>query len=184
MSHHDLPYRPTSPCYCMSANKSHLLTAPHAIHRRNLAARRRVKGCVPMSRIWLPLIVAATLGLGPCLAEGKLPLPQETHINEQLVAAAAGDILRKTCPTLKAQRLVVLSKLAQLQSYTRAKGYTEAEVRAFLKDRTQKDRIKASARDYLAKSGVIEADKDSYCKAGRNEIAKGTLVGTLLWSSQ
>lgn len=137
-----------------------------------------------MKKIWTVFICAATLTLGPAMAEGKVPLPQEAHINQQLIAAAAGDILRNTCPTLEARTFVVLAKLAELKSYTRAQGYTEAEVKLFLKDKAQKARIKASAINYLQAAGAVPEDADSYCKAGRDEIAKGTPTGSLLRSTQ
>ena len=43
-------------------------------------------------------------------------------------------------------------------------------------------RIKAAAKDYLKAAGAVEGDVESYCKVGRNEIAKGTLTGSLLRS--
>lgn len=137
-----------------------------------------------MSKIWLPLLVASLVSFGPALAEGKVPLPLELHINEQLVAASAGDMLRKTCPTIKAQTFTVLARLLDLKSYARGQGYTQDEVSLFLTDRSQKARIKATAADYLAKAGVTPADVDSFCRVGRNEIASGTLVGSLLRSTQ
>jgi hypothetical protein len=134
---------------------------------------------------WISALIGAVLlAVGPALAEGKVPLPEEAHINEQLIAAQAGDMLRKTCPTLKARTFYVLEKLAELKSYAAAQGYTEPEVSAFLKDKTEKARIRATARDYLAKAGVITDDVASYCQVGRNEIAKGTLVGSLLRSTE
>ena len=137
-----------------------------------------------MSYSWFSFVFAATLAIGPALAEGKVPLPDEAHINEQLIAAAAGDMLRKTCPTLAARAIVVFTKLAQLEGYARSKGYTEEEVTVFLKDRVQKARVKSAARAYLASAGVIPDDVASYCKAGLGEIAKGTLTGSLLRSTE
>jgi len=137
-----------------------------------------------MTKLWPVFLIAATLAMGPALAEGKVPLPQEAHINDQLIAAAAGDILRKTCPTLEARTFVVLGKLAELKSYTRAQGYDEAEVKLFLKDKAQKARIKASANAYLQAAGAVPDNPDSYCTAGEAEIAKGTQVGSLLRSTK
>ena len=120
----------------------------------------------------------------PAMAQGKVPLAEESHINEQLMAAAAGDMLRQTCPSITARMLVVLLKMRDLESYARSKGYTEAEVNVFLKDKGEKARVKAAAVDYLAAAGVVSGDVQSYCAAGRAEIAKGTLVGSLLRSSE
>ena len=137
-----------------------------------------------MTKTWTAMLCAATLTMGPALSEATVPLADEAHINEQLVAAAAGDILRKTCPTLEARTFVVLAKLSELKSYTRAQGYTEAEVKVFLKDKTQKARIKATATDYLTAAGAVAGDAESYCMAGRDQIAKRTLTGLLLRSTE
>lgn len=117
-------------------------------------------------------------------AEGKVPLPQEAHINQQLMLGAAGDVLRNTCPTISARMFVVWGKLNDLESYARAKGYTEAEVKVFLKDKAQKARVKAEAMDYLTKAGVVVGDVETYCTVGRAEIDAGTELGSLLRSSE
>jgi hypothetical protein len=135
--------------------------------------------------VWMAgLVVAALLAASPASAESRVPLARDLHINEQLVAGAAGDMLRQTCPSLQARMLVVWGKLQALESYARSKGYTEPEVRAFLKDKGQKARIRTEAGRYLAKAGAKTGDAESFCRAGRAEIAKGTLVGSLLRSSK
>ena len=136
-----------------------------------------------MTRALSPLILAAALLALPAIAQ-PLPLAEEPHINEQLIAAQAGDILRKTCPTVSARMFVVWEKASVLEDYTRAAGYTEEEVALFLKDKAQKARVKAAAMEYLTAAGVVAGDVESYCQAGRDEIAKQTLVGSILWSSK
>ncbi len=110
------------------------------------------------------------------------PLNTEKHINDSLVAGRVGDVIRSTCPSISAKMFVVLQKLNDLESYARDKGYKEADVKAFLKDKTEKARIKGLAAAYLKAAGAVEGDAESYCKVGRDEIAKGTLAGTLLRS--
>ena len=42
-------------------------------------------------------VLLLTLALAtPALADTKTPLPEEQHINEQLIAAQAGEILRNS----------------------------------------------------------------------------------------
>ena len=138
-----------------------------------------------MTRALSPLILATALALGTtAFGQPAVPLAEEPHINEQLIAAQAGDILRKTCPTVSARMFVVWEKASALEDYTRAAGYTEEEVSLFLKDKAQKARVKAAALEYLTAAGVVEGDVESYCQAGRDEIAKQTLVGSILWSSE
>lgn len=134
----------------------------------------------------ISLTRAAILALaltGPALAQAeKTPLNANDHITASLMAAQAGDIIRKTCASISARYLVLYEKIGALEAYARAEGYTEAEVKTFLKDKTEKARIKALAEDYLSKAGAVAGDEESYCQAGRNEIAAGTLTGSLLRS--
>lgn len=127
------------------------------------------------------LAMGLLLSLGaPAMAQ--VALNENDHITESLVAAQVGDILRKTCGSISARYVVVYQKMGELEDYARSEGYTEDEVKAFLKNKAEKARIKALAQDYLNKAGVVDGDEESYCKVGRDEIAKETLAGSLLKS--
>ena len=115
-------------------------------------------------------------------AMAKVPLEDNQHITDSLMAGRVADVIRSTCPSISARMVTAYSKLEDLKKYAVDQGYTEAEVKAFLKDKSQKDRIKALAADYLAKAGAVEGDVESYCVAGRAEIHKGTLAGSMLRS--
>jgi hypothetical protein len=119
-----------------------------------------------------------TLTTGMALA--KTPLPKENHINYSLMAGVVADNIRKTCPSISARMFVAWSKLNALKSYAISKGYTEPEVRAFLKDPKEKARVKGLAADYLKAHGAVEGDPESYCAVGREEIAKKSLIGQML----
>ena len=123
---------------------------------------------------------AFALCLGQASAQANVPLAEEPHINEQLMAAAVGDVIRNTCPSISARMVTVFFKVKELEKYARNAGYEEAEVKAFLKDKAQKARIKAMALDYMAAKGAVEGDVDSYCTLGNAEIEKDSLIGSLL----
>lgn len=127
------------------------------------------------------LSAALALLLTVASAEAKVPLRDEAHINGQLLAAQIGDILRKTCPDASARFFVVYARINALKAYAREKGYTEPEVRTFLDDRTEKQRIRAAAEAYLAEAGAVKGDVESYCRVAREEVRRGTLTGELLW---
>ena len=110
------------------------------------------------------------------------PLATEKHINDSLRAGRIGDVIRKTCPTINARMFVVWREIEALKQYALNKGYQRADVEAFLKNPQQKNRIKAEADAYLKKAGAKPGDAESYCQVGRNEIAKKSLVGSLLRS--
>ncbi len=128
------------------------------------------------------LLAAGALALLPMTAVAQVPLSEEPHINEQLMAAAVGDAIRKTCPSISARMVTVYFKAKELEKYARGAGYQEADVKAFLKDKTEKARIKAMAADYMAANGVVEGNVDSYCTLGDAEIKKDSLIGSLLRS--
>ncbi len=113
-------------------------------------------------------------------AEAAVPLNQEPHINESLIAVAVGNAIRKTCPGISARMMVVFSKGRELQTYAYEKGYSKDEVEAFLDDDTEKARVKGLAADYMSANGVVESDVETYCALGRAEIAKDSLIGSLL----
>jgi hypothetical protein len=126
----------------------------------------------PMIAVLMLLLAAA-----PVHAAG---LDTDAHVTEKLVAAQVGDILRNTCPTISARRLTVLSEMFALERHAKAAGNTDAEIRAFLKNKTEKKRIKTLALAYLKKAGAVAGDVDSYCTVARAEIAAKTTAGKLL----
>jgi hypothetical protein len=131
----------------------------------------------------LALTLAAPTFASPAQSS-PVALAQNQHITDSLVAAQVGDMIRKTCPTISPRYFVLWQKANDLESYARAQGYQESEVTAFLKDKTEKARIRGLALDYLTQAGAQSGDADSYCQVGRAEIAKGSLVGQLLRSSE
>lgn len=132
-----------------------------------------------MSNLYLTAALITVIALP---AAAQTPLNQEARINSTLIAGQVGDTIRKTCPSISARMFVVLGELNALEDYARDQGYTEADVKAFLKDKTEKARIKTAANAYLKKAGAVEGDVETYCVVGRAEIEKGTLAGSLLRS--
>ncbi len=125
----------------------------------------------------LPLMAFLTT---PLAAAPAVPIEEDQVITEQLTSAMVGDIIRKTCPTISARMVVAFVKAQNLKSYALKQGYAEPEIKAFLKNKTQKARIKELATAYLAKQGAKPEDAESYCVVGRAEIAAKTLTGQML----
>ena len=104
-----------------------------------------------MKTRFIPFALMAMLAAAPAFA--LEPLNTEKHINEALVAGRVADVIRNTCPSISAKMLTVLQELNALEAYLRDKGYTEAEVKAFRKNKDEKARIKGLANDYLTAAG-------------------------------
>lgn len=132
----------------------------------------------------LPVLAGMALGLATALAPataGALePLSAEAHVTRQLVAARVADRIRRECPSISANMLRAFAAAQALKAYAQRKGYPEAEIDAFLKDRAQRERIYAEAEAYMAARGVRPGDVQSYCALGHAEIDAGSVTGSLI----
>lgn len=125
--------------------------------------------------------LAATITLTTAAPAAALqPLAQERYINDRLVAARVADRIRRECPSIDGRVVLAYMKARELKAYARSKGYSEAQIEAFLDSRADKDRIYAIAEQYMAGKGAVAGDANSFCRLGRDEIARNTVTGSLL----
>lgn len=126
----------------------------------------------------LPIALIGALLASPAAA--LEPLSQEKYINDRLIAARIADRVRRTCPTIDGRILYAYGEARKLKSYARNKGYSNAQIDAFLDSKPDKKRIYAVAEDYLTRKGAKPGDAQSFCAIGRQEIANKTIIGSLL----
>jgi Family of unknown function (DUF5333) len=123
------------------------------------------------------LFLALALPVG---AQALPPLADNAHVTDRLVAARVADRIRKTCPTISARLFRAYSQARALEQYARDRGYSEAEIKAFLKNPGEKKKIYARAEAYLAKNGATGGKTQAFCALGLKEIGRGTVAGSLL----
>lgn len=123
-------------------------------------------------------LAAVTIGTAPAFA--LEPLSQEKYINDRLIGARIADRIRRECPSLNARVFYAYSQARALKRYARDKGYSEAQIEAFLDNRQEKTRIYAVAEDYLTRKGATKGNAESFCAVGRQEIQNRTVIGSLL----
>ncbi|MBK8440954.1 MAG: DUF5333 domain-containing protein [Rhodobacter sp.] len=131
-----------------------------------------------MSRLKPVTIVLALVLAMPAFA--LEPINKEPYINATLLQGFIADKIADNCPTLSPRNLRALNELEKLKNYALKKGYSAAEIRAFVTSKAEKARGKADAAEWLKEAGAVEGDGESFCKIGRDEIARGTLAGRLL----
>lgn len=124
------------------------------------------------------LIAAIWAGAAP--AQGLEPLSQEKYINDRLIAARVADRVRRECPSIDARMVKAWNEARALKRYAENKGYSAAQIDAFLDSRTEKDRIYGIAERYLTQNGARKGDAESFCRIGRAEIAGNSVAGSLL----
>ena len=131
--------------------------------------------------------VAAALALtlaAAAPAAALEPLSQERYINDRLVAARVADRIRRTCDSIDGRIIHAFSEARALKKYAERKGYSKAQIDAFLDSKADRSRIYAEAEAYLAAQGARKGNADSFCKVGQTEIASGTIAGSLLVARQ
>lgn len=127
---------------------------------------------------FLPLALIGAMLAAPAAA--LEPLSQEKHINDRLIAARIADRIRRSCPSIDGRIFYAYGEARKLKTYARDKGYSNAQIDAFLDSKADKQRIYAVAEDYLTRKGARANDPQSFCAVGRQEIAKNTIIGSLL----
>lgn len=130
-----------------------------------------------VKKLMVPLLAVSVLAGA---AQALPPLAQEKYINDRLIAARIADRIRRECPSISARIIYAWSQARALKKYARAKGYSDQQIEAFLDSKADKERIYAVAERYLRKNGATQGDAESFCRIGRDEIAKNTVTGSLL----
>ena len=122
----------------------------------------------------------ATLAATPAVA--LEPLNQNKYVNDRLIAAQIGDIIRNTCPTIGARMIFAWSEAAKLERYALRQGYSRSQITSFIRSPVEKARVRGIAEGYMASNGVVKGDKESYCVLGRSEIERKSMIGLLLYN--
>lgn len=142
---------------------------------KDIAMTRKMTG--PLKPLAAAALALAALS-GPALA--LEPLSQERYINDRLIAARIADRIRRECPTINGRLIYAYGQARALERYALDKGYSRAQVDAFLDSKEERKRIYAVAEDYMARNGVTRGDPQSFCRLGMQEIANRTVTGSLL----
>jgi len=116
----------------------------------------------------------------PAKSMAKQGLPAERHITEGLIAISMADTVRNECVTISAQWIPAMLYLNSLKQHAIELGYTASEIKAFIKDENEKERLLEVARTRFEKLGAITGVPASYCGIGMAEIETGSTIGKLL----
>ena len=118
--------------------------------------------------------------LMPAKSMAKQGLPAEKHITEGLIAISMADTVRNECVTISAQWIPAMLYLNSLKQHAIELGYTASEIKAFIKDENEKERLLEVAKTRFKKLGAITDVPSRYCGIGMAEIETGSTIGKLL----
>lgn len=135
------------------------------------------KGTMALKSFSFACVLA--IGVGSS-ASALPPLGSDSHVHDQLLAGFIGDQIDRNCSSIAARKILALRKLFDLRDYALSKGYSRAQVKAYVDDSTEKAKMTDEAKQYLIKAGAKPGDTASYCAVGNAEMSAKSLAGQLL----
>jgi len=130
-------------------------------------------------RMMGPAVSAVALAVaGPVM--GADTLAKEADINNRLFEIAVADEIRKSCDSISPRIFTAWRRMQALKAEAKTRGYTDAEIEAYVTDKEEKRKMRARADAYVRKHGAEPNDGPSLCRLGKQEIAKRSRIGTLL----
>jgi hypothetical protein len=131
-------------------------------------------------RAVLILAVALMLPFAGAAQSGLPPLAQDPRVQAEFLAGAVGEEIAKQCESLAPRMLVVARRILALEGHARRLGYTSDDIRDLRRSQAARAELRKRRDDWLAANGAVPGEPESYCRVGREEIRKQTLVGSLL----
>lgn len=128
-------------------------------------------------RIITPLVLAVSLGFGTAASAG---LKEETDLNNGLLVAAVAEKIQRECGTIGARMFRARAYANELKEKAEARGYTMAEIEAYVDDSDEKRKMRERRNAYFKSKGASNLDPESLCVLGHAEIKKNSPVGQLL----
>ena len=128
-------------------------------------------------------IFAALLGLGLItanVAAAKAPLRDVRAIDDNMLFVALALEVDKKCPTISARKVKGLNFLFSLKRKANGLGYSDAEINAYRKSDAEKARLRSKGEAYVKSQGFNPKSSADLCEFGQSEIAKGSVIGSLL----
>jgi hypothetical protein len=131
-------------------------------------------------KMWQP----AALVLGFAVMAGATAANPEigkvTHITEGLINTAIAYEIDRVCDTIHPRTIEGINFLWSLKEYASELGFTDDEIRAYVDNKEEKDRLEAIARQRLRDMGAVEGQPETYCTVGRAEMAARSEIGRFL----
>ncbi|MEO0829272.1 MAG: DUF5333 domain-containing protein [Pseudomonadota bacterium] len=132
-----------------------------------------------MKRVVLVAISLVALAMA-FSAAAKPALKDNPTITNGLIAVGIALEIGEKCEDMSPRMLKGMAFLNDLKKTARREGYSDKEIDAFVDNKSEKKRLEAQARAYLASKGANGGDRATYCKVGEAEIAAGSQAGRLI----
>ena len=133
-----------------------------------------------MTRVTTAMMACSVLVAGAGAALAKPPLRDVPEIDDYVYYTLVAYEIGEQCPTISARKLKGISDLWALGRKAKAMGYTEAEIKAYVRSDAEKARMVKRGEAYMNTKGVTYDDPETFCALGRAEIEKNSAIGVYL----
>lgn len=128
-------------------------------------------------RMIVPVILALTLAGA---AHARPALRDVPEIDNNMLWVAMAIEISDNCDDIAPRTLKGLFFLSSLKNKAQAMGYSNEEIRTYVKSDAEKARMRKRGEAYMKARGLDPADTGDLCKLGDAEIARGSQIGVLL----
>jgi hypothetical protein len=135
---------------------------------------------MPPILIFRPVLAAVLCLTLAAPVAAKPPLREVAQIDDALMMVAIADEIRKTCSDISARMIRALGTVNGLKAQAQALGYTDDEIKDYVRSDAEKKRMRAKATGWLAARGVAASNSAQLCRFGKSEIARDSEIGRLL----
>ncbi|MBU2982079.1 DUF5333 domain-containing protein [Lentibacter algarum] len=113
-------------------------------------------------------------------ASAKPDLSTVKEIDDKMLQVGLALEISEQCNSISARKVKGVSFLWSVKSRANALGYSDDEINAYRKSKANKARIRARGEDYVKSKGLDPKSAADLCTLGKAEIAKGSVIGSLL----
>ncbi len=131
-----------------------------------------------MKYVLSAVVMSAVVFAGAAMA--KPPLREVSEIDDPLYWALVAFEISEQCPDISARKLKGLGDGWDLIQKARALGYSDDEIKSYMKSDTEKKRMRARGDVYFEHKGASYDAPETFCALGRAEIERNSAIGVYL----
>jgi len=124
--------------------------------------------------------IAALMLAIPVMAAGKPPLREVSQIDDRMLWVAIAIEISDRCDSIEPRTLRGLNYLWSIRSEAQKLGYSNAEIKAYVDSKAEKDRMRGRGEVYVRAQGLNPENNADLCKLGQAEVAKASQIGAFL----
>jgi len=114
-------------------------------------------------------------------AQVNAVLRQDARIRESLMAAGIAAAIAQRCPTIEGRDMRARTDALGLYNHARGLGYTRQQIRSFIDDQAEKERMRGEIRAWFRARGLQDdGPAEGFCDLGRAQIAENAPAGRYL----